>query len=104
VLDAKTGQELLAVKGHGLYENGVAFSPDGSRLATGGPDGFWAACCTASIAFSSRELVVRARFLGVLSIDPNVTHTAGVFRVTHTFDGTPFSPQEVNRFFGIAPA
>src|SRR5205085_266025 len=32
VWDAQTGQELLALKGSG---NGVAFSPDGKRLASG---------------------------------------------------------------------
>jgi hypothetical protein len=30
-----------------------------------------------------------------------VTHAAGVLRVTHAFNGTPFSPQKVNRFVGI---
>ncbi|MDA0285695.1 MAG: hypothetical protein O3B86_20315, partial [Planctomycetota bacterium] len=34
VLDSKNGQELLTLKGH----NGVAFSPDGQRLASGSED------------------------------------------------------------------
>ena len=32
---------------------------------------------------------------------PNVTHAAGFFQVTQAVDGTPFSPQKVNRFVGI---
>jgi WD40 repeat protein len=34
VWDARTGQELLSLKGHRRYVNSVAFSPDGKRLAT----------------------------------------------------------------------
>jgi WD40 repeat protein len=39
VWDAETGQELLTLEGHGGGSNGVAFSPDGQRLAAGTADG-----------------------------------------------------------------
>ena len=35
VWDAQTGQELLTLKGHTERVCGVAFSPDGNRLASG---------------------------------------------------------------------
>ena len=38
VWDAVTGQELLALKGHSSYVNGVCFSPDGTRLASASGD------------------------------------------------------------------
>jgi hypothetical protein len=38
VWDAATGRELVTLKGHTDYVNGVAFSPDGRRLASGGGD------------------------------------------------------------------
>jgi WD40 repeat protein len=38
VWDAATGQELLTLKGHTNQVNGVAFSPDGRRLASASPD------------------------------------------------------------------
>jgi hypothetical protein len=42
VWDAQTGQELLTLKGGG-YHDGLAFSPDGHRLAsdTGGMVTIW---------------------------------------------------------------
>ena len=39
VWDAITGSELLTLQGGGGGLNGVAFSPDGTRLATGGDQG-----------------------------------------------------------------
>ena len=33
VWDAQTGQELVTIKGKGLAEAKIAFSPDGKRLA-----------------------------------------------------------------------
>ena len=36
--DAATGQELLTLKGHTDKVTGVAFSPDGTKLATCGAD------------------------------------------------------------------
>jgi WD40 repeat protein len=39
VWDAATGQELLALKGHGENVTRVAFSPDGRRLASASYDG-----------------------------------------------------------------
>jgi hypothetical protein len=36
ILDAATGQELRTLKGHGDIAFGVAFSPDGARLASAG--------------------------------------------------------------------
>ena len=38
VWDAKSGQELLTLKGHFYGVNSVAFSPDGTRIVTGGAD------------------------------------------------------------------
>jgi WD40 repeat protein len=37
--DARTGQQLLACKGHAGMVTGVAFSPDGTRVATASVDG-----------------------------------------------------------------
>jgi WD40 repeat protein len=34
VWDARTGKEMLALEGHTAYVWGVAFSPDGTRLAS----------------------------------------------------------------------
>jgi WD40 repeat protein len=39
VWDAVRGQELLTLSGHKGIVNGVAFSPDGKRLATASADG-----------------------------------------------------------------
>jgi WD40 repeat protein len=39
VWDAQTGQETLTLKGHPAGFSGVAFSPDGHRLAAGSYDG-----------------------------------------------------------------
>ena len=36
---AATGQELLTLPGHTGMVNGLAFSPDGTRLASSSPDG-----------------------------------------------------------------
>ena len=38
VWDATSGQELLTLSGHTDRVNGVAFSPDGRRLATASAD------------------------------------------------------------------
>src|SRR5262249_25642569 len=37
--DARTGQELLTLKGHTAQVRSVSFSPDGTRLATTSADG-----------------------------------------------------------------
>jgi len=37
--DVTSGQELLILTGHKLNTAGVAFSPDGTRLAVSGGDG-----------------------------------------------------------------
>jgi WD40 repeat protein len=39
VWDAKSGEELLTLRGHSNFVFGVAFSPDGNRLATASADG-----------------------------------------------------------------
>jgi WD40 repeat protein len=39
IWDATTGEQLLVLNGHVGPVNDVAFSPDGTRLATGGEDG-----------------------------------------------------------------
>src|SRR5262249_36314426 len=39
VWDAETGQELYSLKGHANEVSSVAFSPDGSRLASASRDG-----------------------------------------------------------------
>ena len=42
VWDAKTGKELLTLRGHAGYVPSVAFSPDGKQLATAsGYHGRW---------------------------------------------------------------
>jgi WD40 repeat protein len=69
VWDAETGQELYSLKGHTLEVTSVAFSPDGSRLASASPDGtlkVWDAA-------TSRE--ARAVPPGILS--PDGKHLAG---------------------------
>jgi peroxiredoxin len=38
VWDAQTGQELLTLKGHSAWVTGMAFSPDGKRLASAASD------------------------------------------------------------------
>ena len=39
VWDAATGREVLDLRGHTELSQGVAFSPDGLRLASAGEDG-----------------------------------------------------------------
>lgn len=39
VLDARTGEALLVLRGHDFNVSAAAFSPDGSRIATGSGDG-----------------------------------------------------------------
>ena len=39
VWDVMTGKELLTLSGHEGRISGLAFSPDGKRLATAGDDG-----------------------------------------------------------------
>jgi WD40 repeat protein len=39
VWEAETGQELVTLTGHTGVVSGVAFSPDGTRLATASRDG-----------------------------------------------------------------
>ena len=39
IRDAETGERVLSFKGHDGDINDVAFSPDGSRLASTGDDG-----------------------------------------------------------------
>ena len=38
IWDSATAKELFALKGHALGSGGVAFSPDGQRLASGSVD------------------------------------------------------------------
>ena len=38
VWDAVSGQELLTLRGHSATVHGVAYSPDGKRLATASSD------------------------------------------------------------------
>src|SRR5262249_14028517 len=38
IWDAQTGQETLVLKGHSAYVTGLAYSPDGKRLATTADD------------------------------------------------------------------
>ena len=38
--DLATGQELITLKGHAGWVNSVAFSPDGTMLASGSHDGY----------------------------------------------------------------
>ena len=54
--DAKSGKELLTLRGHSGYVSGVAFSPDGKRLAATSQDG-----AVQVYALDLRELLNLAR-------------------------------------------
>ena len=71
VWDAASGQELLPLKGHAWIINGVAFSPDGKRLASASWDQtvkVWDVTC------AQESLTLKG-------------HTNGVYSVTFSPDG-----------------
>jgi protein-tyrosine phosphatase len=68
--DAESGKELLTLRGHSDPVAGVAFSPDGKRLATASADG------TVQVyALDMRELLHLARIRVTRTFTP-VQHTA----------------------------
>jgi WD40 repeat protein len=69
VWDAETGQELYSVKGHASEVTSVAFSPDGSRLASACRDG------TVKVWDATTSQEARAVPAGILS--PAGKHLAG---------------------------
>src|SRR5262249_46029542 len=69
VWDAETGQELGSLKGHALAVSSVAFSPDGSRLASASLDG------TVKVWDATTSQEARPLPGGILS--PDGKHLAG---------------------------
>ena len=69
VWDAETGQELYSLKGHAHQVTSVAFSPDGSRLASASRDG------TVKVWDATTSQEARAVPGGILS--PDGKHLAG---------------------------
>ena len=69
VWDAETGQELYSLKGHASQVTSVAFSPDGSRLASASRDG------TVKVWDATTSQEARAVPGGILS--PDGKHLAG---------------------------
>jgi WD40 repeat protein/serine/threonine protein kinase len=69
VWDAETGQELYSLKGHAMEVTSVAFSPDGSRLASASRDG------TVKVWNATTSQKARAVPEGILSLDGK--HLAG---------------------------
>jgi WD40 repeat protein len=63
VWDAETGQELYSLKGHAVEVTSVAFSPDGSRLASASRDG------TVKVWDATTSQEARAVPAGILSPD-----------------------------------
>jgi WD40 repeat protein len=65
VWDAISGQELLTLRGHSVRVRGVAYNPDGKRLATASDDGMARVWDAAS---AQELLTLRSHSDGVLGV------------------------------------
>jgi WD40 repeat protein len=80
IWDVKTGRRLHAVRAHGGFVRGVAFSPDGTQLASAGTDDtvkVW------DVAAGQEVLTLRG-------------HTSGVLGVAFSPDGTRLASAAMN--------
>jgi eukaryotic-like serine/threonine-protein kinase len=72
--DATTGRKLVTLKGHSGAINGMAFSPDGKRLASSSSDGIrlW------DVTTEQEIFVIRQSNAGRLAFSPDGKHLAAV--------------------------
>ena len=72
VWDAETGQELYSLKGHNGQVTGVAFSPDGSRLASadGGTVKVWDATTSQEARAIPAGQTITAGALTIVAAEP----------------------------------
>jgi WD40 repeat protein len=80
--DAATGQELLTLRGHQMFVLGIAFSPDGHRLATAS----WDRTAILWDVFNGNALVTlrgHQQALSSVAFSPD-----GMHLVTGSHDGT----------------
>jgi len=90
VWDVRTGKQLLDLRGHSAMVNGVAFSPDGTRIATGSNDHtikLWTADTGEEV------FTIRDHRSGVLSLDyspdGNRLLSGSIDKSVRIFDATP---------------
>jgi WD40 repeat protein len=93
IWDAESGQLLFTLEGHTSEVRGLAFSPDGTRLASAGSDAtrIW------DVGLGQQALAFKGSYSSV-AFSPDRTRLAGTFRGNNTlriWDATPPQAKEL---------